>query len=60
MMEKDLLLMIEELKDDYRRRIISCDKLISEYTDEIDRTRVKTKKSCYLTFISELNKLTIN
>ncbi|BAV39171.1 hypothetical protein BPT24_048 [Tenacibaculum phage pT24] len=48
---------VEQLIEDYERRIENCNKLLDSTDSNSQKNRLETKKSCYKTFISELKRI---
>jgi hypothetical protein len=48
---------IEQLREDYKRKVETMNIMIKNATDEETIYRLSTKRSCYRTFISELEKI---
>lgn len=51
-------LNMEQLKEDYERRLQAAETMLKEkdYSSTAQAERIKTKASCYRTFIAELTK----
>lgn len=48
---------IELLIEDYKRRLEYVNELIEDYDKHVNPRKLKTEKSCYLTFIAELERV---
>jgi hypothetical protein len=49
--------MIQTLIEDYKRRLKNSESLMVNFTDPIDLERIRTKRSEWHTFVSELEKI---
>lgn len=48
---------LQELYEDYRRRLSSVDQILEDAEDPEQVIRLRTKEGCYRAFLSELQRL---